>query len=899
MHNTASWLQRILLIQSDETGRVFHFLLFFLLVSAGMAIGSGTAHALFLKRLGIEYLPLMYMAQSILLAAVSLGYTAVADRLPAERFFRLLFGTLLVMVSGCWLLMTLYDSSLVYPVYFLTYEVASEILLVHAALYLSQNMNTLQVKRLAPLMYAGAQTGTIAGGLLLAITAPVIGTGNLLLVWCLLLAAASVLLLAWHRRHGPSSHFRAPRKSRQPLADGVIQVRQGVHYTLNSGLLRAASLALFFMVISFYIMCYSVNRIYNETFTNEVELTGFFGALTAVTSSIALLFQLFLTSRAIRRFGIRRINMVFPVTSALVLAALSFSFTLPVALLGSLNKDAVMAAFRNPVRTMFFNVLPSYIQGRARALSVAVVLPMALFVCGLLLWIMQRADNPALFLAPGIVAACLYVWFSSRMNRAYISTLINTLRERLFLPGGHGNTELEGGGRVVLEEISRGVNHADPDIAVSFARVLAASFPDQAAGILLERAANSDAATADRLLKLLEDIDLSGHEQHLRTLVAGRDSHLQATVITLLAHLNDPALQGEALQRVRSTNPRLSASAIHVVLQRAAGGPVTGDVLTAWERLLQGDTPAALAGLALIPDLQHLPPPDKARLESAYRALFPRLLGQGSDTVLVRTLQGMREWPYPADAELVTLFAEFLERENPQLRLAAAQSLHLVDAGRRIELLQRALGDGHALVRQAALDCLQKTGTDFSVVVPEWVRESSISLRAQQTLLGTEQAAILPEMMLADIALGKAREAEQLQQALQRLQAEDTASASRRLLEHVLHERFEQMVQLALQALEPLYEPGLIEVIRAGFSSGDERYIANAGEALSNLTDRAAASLLHEVLGRARGDCNSPDTGIFHTVRDVLNWCSGHRDAWLRSCAGRVRQVSDQGDAYA
>ena len=590
--------------------------------------------------------------------------------------------------------------------------------------------------------------------------------------------------------------------------------------------------------------------------------------------------------------------MVFPVTSALVLTALSFSFTLPVALLGSINKDAVMAAFRNPVRTMFFNVLPSYIQGRARALSVAIVLPMALFVCGLLLWIMQRADNPALFLAPGIAAACLYVWFSSRMNRAYISTLINTLRERLYLPDGHVNMELKGSGEDVLEEISRGVNHADADVTVSFARVLAASFPDQAAGILLERAANSDAATADRLLKLLEDIDLSGHVQHLRTLLADGDPHLQATVIRLLAHLNEPALQGKVLQQVQSTNPRLSASAVHVVLQQAAAGPVTGDVLPAWERLLQGDTPAALAGLALIPDLQHIPPPDRARLESAYRALFPCLLGHESDRVRVRTLRGMREWPHPADTELVTPLAEFLESENPQLRHAAAQSLHLVGAGRRIELLQQALGDGHALVRQAALDCLQKTGADFSVVVPEWIREGSISLRAQQTLLGTEQAAILPEMTLAEIALGKAREAEQLLQALQRLQAEDAASASRRLLEHVLRERFEQTVQLALQALEPLYEPGLIEVIRAGFSSGDERYIANAGEALSNLTDREAASQLHEVLGRARGDCVAPDTGLFHTVRDAVNWCSGQRDAWLQLCAGRVLQDSDPVDAY-
>ncbi|MDH3934408.1 MAG: hypothetical protein OEU62_04530, partial [Gammaproteobacteria bacterium] len=57
-------LDKKLLIQPGERGNVLYFLLFFMLVSAGMAIGRSTADALFLKRLGIEYLPLMYIIQS-------------------------------------------------------------------------------------------------------------------------------------------------------------------------------------------------------------------------------------------------------------------------------------------------------------------------------------------------------------------------------------------------------------------------------------------------------------------------------------------------------------------------------------------------------------------------------------------------------------------------------------------------------------------------------------------------------------------------------------------------------------------------------------------------------------------------------------------------------------------
>ncbi|MDX2456143.1 MAG: hypothetical protein QNL87_01405, partial [Gammaproteobacteria bacterium] len=416
-------LERKLLIQPGERGSVLYFLFFFMLVSAGMAIGRSTADALFLKRLGIEYLPLMYIIQSMLLAAVSLVYAAFADRIPAEKFFRALFATLIVLVLASWFAMSASSSALIYPAYYLVYEVASEVLLVHAALYMNQNMNTLQAKRLTPLVYAGAQIGTITGGLLLVVAAPVFGTQNLLLLWCGLLVTGAVVIMFRHKHHGTSTHFRAPKKSQNLLRDCVEQVHQGIKFTYRSSLLRASSLALFFMVLSFYILCYSANRIYTQTFDTEESLTRFFGLLTATTSAVALVLQLFVTNRAIRHVGVRTINLLFPWTTIACLTVLTFSFSLPSAILGSFNKDVLMPAFRNPVRSMFFNVLPDYMQGRARAMSIALVLPLALMLCGVLLILMQHLDSPVYFLVPGFLTAGLYLLYSRQMNKAYVGTL--------------------------------------------------------------------------------------------------------------------------------------------------------------------------------------------------------------------------------------------------------------------------------------------------------------------------------------------------------------------------------------------------------------------------------------------------------------------------------------------
>ena len=80
-------------------------------------------------------------------------YASIADLISAEHFFKILFSILASLVMGFWTLISLDTDPLVFPAYFLFYEVISEILLVHCALYLNQNINTLQAKRLSPIIF--------------------------------------------------------------------------------------------------------------------------------------------------------------------------------------------------------------------------------------------------------------------------------------------------------------------------------------------------------------------------------------------------------------------------------------------------------------------------------------------------------------------------------------------------------------------------------------------------------------------------------------------------------------------------------------------------------------------------------------------------------------------------
>jgi FlaA1/EpsC-like NDP-sugar epimerase len=166
------YLHQLFLVEEDEAGTVFYFLALLLVIGCGMALGRATANALFLKRFGIDYLPLVYLVQGGACFVISLLYAGVADLISAERFFKILFALLATTVLVFWLLISLTADPLLFPTYFLFYEVVSEVLLIHSALYLNQNLNTLQAKRLSPIIFSGLQIGTILGGLFLAAYAP-------------------------------------------------------------------------------------------------------------------------------------------------------------------------------------------------------------------------------------------------------------------------------------------------------------------------------------------------------------------------------------------------------------------------------------------------------------------------------------------------------------------------------------------------------------------------------------------------------------------------------------------------------------------------------------------------------------------------------------------------------
>jgi len=831
---------RLLLVQDAELPRASYFFLFCLIIGMGLALGRGTSDALFFKRYGFEYLPVVYLIHALSLVVTTTAYAAFVDRLPAERLFRIMLATLTVLLVAHWSAIVLLEAAIVYPLYYLLYEVASDLLMLHVGIYLAQNFDTQQAKRLTSLIFAGAQIGIIGGGMILVFGTHALGVPNLLLLWGALTLAALGLMEWQHRIKGISPHFRPGRKGPGGVAQAVTQIAQGLKFARCSPLLRWSSAALFFTVFAFYITTYSVNRIYAETFTTEESLTAFFGWLTIVTGALAILLQLLLTNRLLQRLGVRGVNLIFPVSTLASLVWLLAAYSLPAAVFGSVNKDSLMKAFRNPVRNLLFNALPGRMQGRARAFASGVVLPVALALTAGVLLITQSLVSPLYFLFAGFVAAVLYLLCNLQANRAYADGILQLLRNRLYVrDDGSGmptRVHIE-----TQEALRRHVAHGDDEMAIACAAKLAEQNPRIAMEQILARLSTASPSTQDRLLKQLLRLDPAQSCYSLRRVLDQADEHLRGTFFERLFSTRDPRARSDVEALLDSENPRLAALGIYGVRQyqlvhaQARADEKLTALLSADD---QGALIAALEQIARQPVLQY-----ETDLLHLAQHVEPR--------VRATALTILATWPNHGMPELTQILAGRSRDEYLDVRRAAARCYRWLAPPELQRLCFLAIEDTDPVIRDRAACALLACGGVAADELILWLQGCQGSPRAQATVLDVLLRHDPSRAMLERIALCKVQQARnyaQLRLDLENVIGTGFDPVGRELLAIVLTERAQQGVDLALAAISRVEGPGVVSLIRAGLHSGDRRDIASACEALRHLDNHSLARLITDAL---------------------------------------------------
>jgi len=821
----------------------------YLAVGLGMAIGRSSSDALLFKRFGVEYLPHMLFLTSVLLVIFSAAYAEFADRMHPARMFKYVVSLTGIFLLATWGAMQGGDGKIAFAVYFLGYGVISEILVVHFNLYVSGFLDISQSKRLSPLINASSRLGGVVGGVTLGLFSSRFPTEHMALVWALTLVVSFLLITAYHRgEQRPRAKIRSLKKQAKPFA----QIREGFEFARHSSLLQIAGLGLFVMIVLISVQDYLVSTILTRHFRDERDLAAFFGWFFAFTNFMVLLLQMLVANRLLHRFGLKVVSLIYPWSTAASFAILSLSASFIPAVIGRFNYTGMGPAFRNPAANLFYNALPDYMQGRARALSIGLILPLGLAVSGLLLmWVPKESVGEALAVF-GLLLSFVYIYVTVVKNRIYADSLARLIQQQVFAGPG---SNLKDTGRLderVVRELKQMLRQTEEgDVYLAYAEFLAVGAPQTAGTILLETLESKPASAQDHLLPRIAELAPSGWQNYARRCLDAEDPHLRSTALTILAAHNDADALRVIHEWLIHANPRIRAAAAQACY--AAQDPALHESAErVLHTMLNAEEPSTIiAALSVVHALQ---------------------LASQSGTV--RTL---------------------LQHPDAGVRAAAiGAAVAIGDASERLNLLANALQDEDATVQRAAekhaAALMPSSAPEYAAALdryfPHFRMQSLLASCLAQSELAQRKAILLA---IAQRHLQRAWDKKSV--ALQAVSLAQQAGEANFLC-LVLKEEVQRHIAFSLDILAWLDEAQIARAICAALASRDRRLRAQALESLRHIENNALVKWLLPLIEAEQDGASweHPAPDAPRDIKALIAWCGQQGGQWLRQCAAAMEK---------
>jgi AAA family ATP:ADP antiporter len=701
-------IRRLLQIREGESRRALLLFTYLFLVIASAVITKANRDAIYQEKFGSGLLPYADLVSAVAAGLVMAAYVRIHRRVGLRG---LLVGTLLTSAAvtfGFWFVARVREPVWMLPVLYVWASVTAVLLPAQVWTLANRLMTTREARRLFGIVSGGAICGGIVGGLVTQAVALRRDTADVLIPTAIALALCSILVpLLWRERTILATDGAAPAP-----ADGWEPDLDGVRKTLatiwRSPHLRSVATLIGTAAIVTTIVSWQFKAIVQIHYPKTDERTAFYGLFYACAGVLALVTQLFVSSRLLRRFGVAVALLVVPIALITTSIGLLASSALWAVLLLRGSDQVIRYSIDKSTVELLYLPIPPRQLTRAKALIDTLVqrsgdgLGAALLVAVSALFISdpKNADEVGLVAVRTSVVTLvlLAVWIAAAISarRHYV----DSLRDSIVQPRHKGEPPLPvHGDRAMADLVTAALDHGTAEEIVHALSLLehhdpAISHPSVPG--LLDHASAEVRRKAVAVLSAVED---TGPLARVEPLVRDPDEGVRAEALVYLSRCGtaDPltylteleAVHGSAIAAaiahfLSRPGPAQNLDAVRVLLQ-AASGEDSPDRQTA--RLeaakLIGSLPDRFETQlnALLQD----PSPDVAR--QAIRAAA--VVGKDSSIPLVIARLG--------DADLAAEAARVLD----------------VFADRAIEPLHLALGQAGtpSAVRHAIPDVLEGIGT--------------------------------------------------------------------------------------------------------------------------------------------------------------------------------------------
>ncbi len=829
----ASLLDTAFKIRPGEARLATLMLLYLMAVVSTFIIGRTVRDTLFLHRVSLDTLPLMYVAVAGGVAFASWRYSFIAD---AYRRDRLIVGSLLLccaVVCGFWGLVRFNAGAWVYFALYVSVEIIGAISIMQFWTLANDVFSGRQAKRLFGFIGAGAVVSNILCGFGIGAAAPFLGSEDLLLVAGLLFVAAIALVraIAADAQRDLEMAVRGPQRGRMTMRAEGERILHSRHLQFI-----AAIVVVTFITVT--IVDYQFKVLVRVSSEDEKALAAYFGYFYAFTGIVASTIQFVVTGRLLERSGIVVSLAVLPVAlgfgviSILLVPAVSAIVAATVAK-GAENvfrytvNDATMQLLYVPVA--------SHRRGRAKAFIDGIVKPASIAVSGVVLYLAGRyavAEDLAFALAYfDLGALAIWIAFILRIRREYVRSLIDTLSEhRLDMTGRWAPVVDESTHRILQERL-----HSEDEQEVLTILDLLPSLNLNVHEELLRLLGHSSERIRIRSLELIGDSGQLEGADRIEALFRDPSPTVRSAAIRAFCAVGRERGTRAVSKFLHDADSEVRAAAVAAMITH---GGLDG-ILTAAEtlkRFLDSHRPEErLHGARVLGDI---------KVRNFFQPVL-RLLQDDDPRVRIAAIEAAGQMRSP---ELV--LALIYKLADPVAAMAAVRALvaHGPDVERTLfKVLQNTRED--IRVRRRLPKILERVGSpsSFDGLLAN-LDTKDPELKAQIAQAAARIRERNPHLSVDERRLDAAVR-EQLKGAYQILNILlDLRLPSDHLLAEALHSRHKSHLALVFGLLEIRYPAQTIQLVRANLDTDNRAIRANALEIVDNVLGKEEARLLLPLL---------------------------------------------------
>jgi len=307
---------------------------------------------------GVGALQWLFTATFVAMIALVPAFGWLCARLPRARLLPAVYAFFALNLAGFWLALEggLAPARVATP-FFVWVSVFNLFAVSVFWSFMSDIFDARQAPRLYGVIAAGGSCGAIAGPVLTALAAPVIGPARLLLVSAALLTAAIgciVMLTRWSRRNPRASYGPLDPRPEEPMGGSIVA---GV---------RAAARSPYLLGICAYLLCYTALStalyfqqvdIVGREIPDSVERTRLFATLDLTVNGLTLAMQLLAFARLSALLSLAWMLALMPLVSVLGFLWLGTVPTLGVLIVFGVARRVGEFSIAKPAREELFTVV--------------------------------------------------------------------------------------------------------------------------------------------------------------------------------------------------------------------------------------------------------------------------------------------------------------------------------------------------------------------------------------------------------------------------------------------------------------------------------------------------------------------------------------------------------------